>query len=89
MTTRKIRGCLLTLMLVMISLSVLAFDRVTPNPSTRSQTNNTSPDPLIHLKYDQRAYKSGCCSWHKGVCGCSANGRVVCCDDTLSTSCLC
>jgi hypothetical protein len=30
----------------------------------------------------------GCCSWHKGVCGCR-NGRVVCCDGTLSPTCTC
>ena len=30
----------------------------------------------------------GCCSWHKGVCGCS-NGRVTCCDGTTSPSCTC
>ena len=30
----------------------------------------------------------GCCSWHNGVCGCS-NGRVLCCDGTLSPSCRC
>ncbi|MHA1541228.1 MAG: hypothetical protein ACTSXL_05550 [Alphaproteobacteria bacterium] len=34
---------------------------------------------------DQR---SGCCSWHKGVCGCSG-GRAYCCDGTLSPSCGC
>lgn len=32
--------------------------------------------------------KSGCCSWHNGVCGCS-NGRATCCDGTLSPSCRC
>nr|PZN25549.1 MAG: hypothetical protein DIU78_10120 [Pseudomonadota bacterium] len=32
--------------------------------------------------------KRGCCSWHKGVCGCS-NGRVTCCDGTTSPSCTC
>lgn len=30
----------------------------------------------------------GCCSWHKGVCGCE-DGRKVCCDGTLSPSCGC
>lgn len=30
----------------------------------------------------------GCCSHHKGVCGCSG-GRTVCCDGTLSPSCNC
>jgi hypothetical protein len=30
----------------------------------------------------------GCCSHHKGVCGCSG-GRSLCCDNTLSPSCGC
>lgn len=30
----------------------------------------------------------GCCSWHKGVCGCSM-GRTVCCDGTYSPTCRC
>ena len=30
----------------------------------------------------------GCCSWHKGVCGCE-NGRAVCCDGTYSPTCGC
>lgn len=33
--------------------------------------------------------RSGCCSWHNGVCGCSQTGRQVCCDGTLSPSCIC
>lgn len=32
--------------------------------------------------------KRGCCSHHKGVCGCSG-GRVTCCDGTTSPSCTC
>lgn len=31
----------------------------------------------------------GCCSWHKGVCGCDPSGRKICCDGTLSPSCTC
>jgi len=30
----------------------------------------------------------GCCSWHGGVAGCS-NGRQLCSDGTLSSSCTC
>lgn len=30
----------------------------------------------------------GCCSHHKGVCGCE-KGRVKCCDGTMSPSCRC
>ena len=33
--------------------------------------------------------RSGCCSWHQGVCDCGANGRVICCDGTYSPSCTC
>ena len=32
--------------------------------------------------------RSGCCSWHNGVCGCQF-GRAACCDGTLSPSCGC
>ncbi len=32
--------------------------------------------------------RSGCCSWHGGVCGCS-NGRAVCCDGNYSPTCRC
>lgn len=34
--------------------------------------------------------RSGCCSWHGGVCGCDySTDRIVCCDGTLSPSCRC
>lgn len=32
--------------------------------------------------------RRGCCSHHKGVCGCEG-GRAKCCDGTLSPSCGC
>jgi len=32
--------------------------------------------------------RQGCCSWHHGVCGC-VDGRIQCCDGTLSPSCRC
>lgn len=37
---------------------------------------------------EEQLAKSGCCSWHDGVCGCSGT-RVKCCDGTLSPSCTC
>lgn len=37
---------------------------------------------------DPEPQKSGCCSWHGGVCGCSG-GRVTCCDGSTSPSCKC
>lgn len=32
--------------------------------------------------------RSGCCSHHSGVCGCSM-GHTMCCDGTTSPSCTC
>lgn len=32
--------------------------------------------------------KRGCCSHHKGVCGCES-GRTMCCDGTVSPTCEC
>jgi hypothetical protein len=32
--------------------------------------------------------QSGCCSHHKGKCGCSG-GYVLCCDGTISPTCTC
>jgi hypothetical protein len=34
------------------------------------------------------AAKKGCCSHHGGVCGCT-DGRVSCCDGTISPTCRC
>lgn len=31
----------------------------------------------------------GCCSHNGGVCSCSKNGRVICCNGTISPSCDC
>ncbi len=38
--------------------------------------------------YKTEHERSGCCSHHGGVCGCS-NGRAQCCDGTLSPTCTC
>ena len=37
---------------------------------------------------DSIASYQGCCSHHKGVCGCGGY-RLLCCDGTLSPSCEC
>ena len=39
-------------------------------------------------KCDLKIARSGCCSWHGGVCGCSG-GRQICCDGVPSPSCTC
>ncbi len=44
--------------------------------------------PVEQCTQEQLMVKRGCCSKHKGVCGCR-NGRVLCCDGTLSPTCTC
>lgn len=45
-------------------------------------------DSSVSMQVEPQESRSGCCSWHGGVCGCSG-GRVVCCDGTTSPSCTC
>jgi hypothetical protein len=52
---------------------------------------NPAPDlklEIVTLKLEQKIARSGCCSWHGGVCDC-IGGRVVCCDGTFSPTCTC
>ena len=43
---------------------------------------------LFSSKGDLSTAKSGCCSWHGGVCGCTGSHQL-CCDGTISSSCTC
>lgn len=45
---------------------------------------------IIIFSFPNVSYaRSGCCSHHGGVAGCSSNGRQICNDGTLSPSCTC
>ncbi len=43
----------------------------------------------LKLAFEDLLRKRGCCSWHKGVCGCSGDGKVICCDGKYSPTCRC
>ena len=56
----------------------------------RSFTNYIIIFLIIVLMWpSQTDARSGCCSHHGGVAGCSQNGRQICRDGTLSPSCTC
>ncbi len=60
--------------------------------ASNEQMKNISTDGLIMTtkNIDPAEQRRGCCSHHGGVCGCdSSTGRIVCCDGTLSPSCMC
>lgn len=45
-------------------------------------------EAILKMADKELIARSGCCSHHQGVCGCS-NGRTTCCDGTTSPSCTC
>ena len=71
-------------------LIILAFFFFTGTATTHAteelfeneETADTPCEPSLEIA------RSGCCSWHDGVCGCNG-GRTVCCDGTYSPSCEC
>ncbi len=79
------RKLVVSIVLVLSIVTVLALVSTTtesPQPVTVTSSIITNSTPREMLA------KSGCCSHHSGVCGCK-DGRVVCCDGTLSPSCKC
>lgn len=60
-----------------------------PPISSKTQLNDIKPITVGFESIDLEQ-RSGCCSWHGGVCGCdNSTCRVICCDGTLSPSCTC
>jgi hypothetical protein len=56
-----------------------------------SESANPTQDLKLEIAIpntEQKMARSGCCSWHGGVCDC-IGGRVVCCDGTFSPTCTC
>lgn len=51
-------------------------------------SNKVVPCLVSYQNNQSQIFKRGCCSHHKGVCGCK-NGKVLCCDGTLSPTCRC
>jgi hypothetical protein len=69
---------------ILVCLSVLLFFPAYIAMSDLPTPSASCPTPIT-IDADAR----GCCSYHGGVCGCSATGRAICCDGQLSPSCGC
>ncbi len=71
---------------LLVILIVTAFANIEPLniQNTNEQVKHQTNKQIENKKYARR----GCCSHHRGVCGCT-NGRQQCCDGTLSPSCTC
>lgn len=82
------RTVLLTLALILVLSSAAWADEL---GQAKDSTAEATPAMLCKADVPNEALTlagRGCCSWHKGQCGCEG-GRVVCCDGTLSPSCRC
>jgi len=66
----------------------LTCSQVSQSSESRQSQCSSNIEYLADLAIDKQLEKRGCCSWHGGVCGCSA-GRAVCCDGKLSPTCGC
>jgi hypothetical protein len=76
-----------TLLTIVLMNTVCATERL----ESLIHKEHLAPNDLLCMFVDKQPIiisKSGCCSWHSGVCGCSG-GRQLCCDGTLSPSCAC
>lgn len=60
---------------------------IPPQESQQSKCASNK-DNIAEVDVNKQLERSGCCSWHGGVCGCSS-GRAVCCDGKLSPTCGC
>jgi hypothetical protein len=59
-----------------------------PKVSELTKTTSDLKSEIGSFNLEQKIARSGCCSWHGGVCDC-IGGRVVCCDGTFSPTCSC
>lgn len=59
-----------------------------PIPAHQTATNATTCQETRSIQHGPVIAGRGCCSWHGGQCGCE-NGRVKCCDGSLSPTCRC
>lgn len=73
-------------LILLFSSSALAANPTQPQDEPSLQC--LEPADLATILDAMQLAKSGCCSWHGGVCGC-VGGRAKCCDGTLSPSCGC
>lgn len=69
-------------------IGVCSFIYAETNVDTEVK-NTTNCEQILKSNDKELIARSGCCSWHGGVCDCAKNGRVICCDGSFSPTCLC
>jgi len=82
-----------TAVFLMPSYSMDRVDNESEDKQVQSSICDDCSDemPAIEESTDNiELARRGCCSHHKGVCGCDEKtDRIICCDGTLSPTCKC
>ena len=76
------------LLFILLTLPIMFTSCATENGMLNKVINKQQIESISKTQQIDIA-RSGCCSWHGGVCGCTYNGRVICCDGSISPSCRC
>lgn len=77
---------LLALLAFVITSSLVpaAADPTVDPASAATQQTSISTEACIANAKGMKLAQIDCCKGHKGICGCRA-GKIVCCDNTVST----
>jgi len=76
------------LLVFLVGLNVAFAAGIKDNLPAEGKTQEATQCVTLSSINKSAVERSGCCSYHGGVCGCSG-GRQQCCDGKLSPSCLC
>lgn len=80
--------CIVIGILAQISCNSASAAQTVQSPPSEYSIITNNLLSMFSLKSSGTISKSGCCSWHGGVCGCTGS-RQLCCDGSLSPSCTC
>lgn len=81
-----------TIFTVLFAFSLILFQpsgaQAGENPVQREAFEQSLCQDKAPTLQGEQVARRGCCSHNKGVCGC-VDGRIKCCDGTLSPTCTC
>ena len=75
-------------LLVLAVVGILAGPQVALADEGKDEMSQQAARCMSSEQVNALLADRGCCSHHKGQCGCKG-GRVTCCDGTVSPSCRC
>ena len=76
------------LLVFLVGLNVAFAADIKDNPPVQAASQDAIQCVTLSSLDKHSVDRSGCCSHHGGVCGCSG-GRQQCCDGAFSPSCTC